>query len=446
MWSASVGDAPVDLGLSTLQLSGRLFTDPLRTYAGRTDSVCMMSARSAHSRRDPARNRIVAAFAALMLIALVGSFFLVLKGYVGGPAQSHANGADPVREPGPHAATRSTTEPRTRRAEPGADLAQRLTQAKERAAALQREGRFAEAGTVLEAEVSAAPFDRDVRLSLAQAYIGQQRFADAYKCYEAALAIVAERTQHQSEQIQAETQPASTSLGSGSPPSDTTAAKRAVTREEAELHFQAGVIASKLGNVEKAEEHFVMAQTGDPREARYPLYAAMTQIRAGKDSAAVASLVRATKLNPDLAEAWGTLAELSLKDNSLGLAGQHLERARKLQPDVVRWKVVEARILNRDGKPEAAATLLLALNPAQRREKPVMALLAESYGLLERPSEAARMYRVASDAVDTDADLAILAAEWLEKAGDTASAMTYARRASALGDTRGDDMLSRLRG
>jgi tetratricopeptide (TPR) repeat protein len=406
----------------------------------------MMSERPSHPARDPGRNRIVAAFAALMLVALVGSFFIVLKGYVGGPAQSHANGTDPVREPASFSRSRPLTEPSTRRAEPGADLAQRLTKAKERAAALQREGRFAEAGSVLEAEVSAAPFDRDIRLSLAQAYIGQQRFADAYKCYEAALAIVAERTQHQSEQLQEQPQPATTPLGSGSPPSDTTAAKRAVTREEAELHFQAGVIASKLGSVEKAEEHFVMAQTGDPREARYPLYAAMAQIRSGKDSAAVASLVRATKLNPDLAEAWGTLAELALKDNSLGLASQHLEKARALQPDVIRWKVVEARILNRDAKPEAAATLLLALNPAQRREKPVMALLAESYGLLDRPSEAAQMYRAASDAAETDAELALLAAEWLEKVGDTTSAMTYARRASALGDTRGDEMLARLRG
>ena len=81
------------------------------------------------------------------------------------------------------------------------------------------------------------------------------------------------------------------------------------------------------GQNDRAEEHYWMAQVLDAAEPRYPLFLGMMQIKKGDDDAAAASLLRAVKISPELAEGWGTLAELELKKNQNTLAAQHIERA-----------------------------------------------------------------------------------------------------------------------
>lgn len=316
---------------------------------------------------------------AALAIAVVGVGWFVFRMAVGGPAST--NGAAMAR-----------------------DAAKAVEAGLDAAAVYSRQGKFGEATAILSRLAEQSPENQTVRLALAQSLVGEKEFAAAYAQYEAAFAIE--------------------SADGG---------QSAMNAAHARLQFEAGTCANQAGLTRQAAEHYHLAQLADPADARYPLYLAMIQIKLGEDDAATASLVRAAHLNPELAEAWGTLAELALKKNALGLASQHLENAERLQPEVARWRHVRARILNRQGEPEKAATLLLALPPAARRERDVMTTLAQTYGLLKRPADAARLYADAAKDTPDDAELRFQAATWFERAGDAASAAEHARIGALLG-------------
>lgn len=281
------------------------------------------------------------------------------------------------------------------------------------AATYSSQGRYGEASAILAKLVEQSPENQPVRLMYAQSLLGEKKHKEAYGQYQAAFAL------------------------------DAAGSAAKVTAAQAKLHFEAGTCANQAGLVERAAEHYEMAQVGDPSEARYPLYLAMMQIKLGEDDAATASLVRAAKLNPDLAEAWGTMAELALRKNSLGLASQHLENAERLQPEVARWRIVRARILNREGDPEKAATLLLALDAASLRGRDAMTTLAQSYGLLKRPLDAAKLYADAAKAKPDEAELFFEAAQWFERGGDERSATEHAKIGAMLGHEGCKDLLAR---
>lgn len=297
----------------------------------------------------------------------------------------------------------------------------------EAAQTYQRDRKFAEAAAILDKLAEQAPTDRAVRLSYAQALIGLEKHAEAYKQYEAAISL-------------------SGSAGQASlkPTSDGSMPKVERDPALAQMHFEAGTCANVAKLFDRAEEHYYMAQVLDPGEPRYPVYLAMMQIKKGDDAAANASLLRAIKLNPDLAEAWGTLAELALKQNRTGLAAQHIEKARTLQPAVTRWRVVEARVLNRTGEAEKAAGLLQNLPAAERFERSVLTTLSESFGLLKRPADAAALYEQASKAAPTDAELLFETARWFQRAGDTAKARQFAQTAGMLGHVEARELEKQL--
>jgi predicted Zn-dependent protease len=290
------------------------------------------------------------------------------------------------------------------------------------AAKYQGEGKFAEAGAILAKLAETDPTDRAVRVAYAQALMGQKQFDAGYQQYEAALALM--------------------------PAGTTEKIAKGEDAEAAKLHFEAGTCANMAGKLGRAEEHYSMAQTADRKEPRYPLYLAMVQLKkGGKDgeSAATASLMRAVHLNPELGEAWGTLAEIALRNDQLNIAEQHLEKARRLQPDSVRWRMVEARVLNRRGQAEQAAALLTALRDEQRHEPAVLGVLAESYGLMRRPADAAAMYAKAFAAVTPpNAELAYQAALWFERASNGGEAAKFARSAAVLGHKDAAETAQRL--
>lgn len=294
--------------------------------------------------------------------------------------------------------------------------------------------RYAEASAVLEALAKRSPEDDGVRVLLAQSLLGEKKFAAAYAEYEAAIAVVT-RTSPSKQSVARE----------GAALAAT--AQQVLSRRDpklAELHFEAGTVASELGRLERAQEHYWMAQAVEPGDARYPLYLAMVQVRRGESDAAGASLLRAVKLKPDLPEAWGTMAELELKNNRINLAAQHLEQALRLQPGETRWRLVQARILNRQDRAEQAATTLLALTEAERRKPEVLGLLSESYGLLGKPGEAGAAYAQAFRASPDKAEFAYQAALWFERAKDVARAREMARAAGMMGHADAQELEVRL--
>jgi len=359
---------------------------PLAAACGMTDRVVMMS-------EGMSRSKGPALAVAALAIAVGVVVWLVFSMARSAPGSAQAKGG------GGSAA--------------GRDLAKTIDAGMESAAVYCRQGRYGEASAILSKLVEQSAENQPVRLMYAQSLMGEKKFKEAYAQYQAAFALEA----------------------AGS------AAK--VTPAQAKLHFEAGTCANQAGLPQRAAEHYEMAQVGDPSEARYPLYLAMMQIKLGDDAAANASLVRAAKLNPDLAEAWGTMAELALRGNSLGLAAQHLENAERLQPEVARWRIVRARILNRQGEPEKAATILLALDDASRRGKEAMTTLAQSFGLLKRPLDAAKMYADAAKASPDDAELQFEAAQWFARAGDQKSAAAHAKIGAMLGHEGCREILAR---
>ena len=150
------------------------------------------------------------------------------------------------------------------------------------------------------------------------------------------------------------------------------------------------------------------------------------------------------KISPELAEGWGTLAELELKKNQNTLAAQHIEQARGLQPNVSRWRIVHARVLNRQGDAEQAAAILQALPQADRSDLGVLALQAESYGLLKKPMLAAQMYEQAGNLMPADAEIAYAAAQWFDRAGEKQKAMQYAQKAKMLGQDGAKELLEEI--
>ncbi len=264
------------------------------------------------------------------------------------------------------------------------------------------------AAAVLEAAVADYPEDRVLWLALART---RTRLADgalsAHEAYEAALA-----------------------LGSGM----------------AEDEFEAGTAANRAGLPERAIEHYRAAEAADPTDARFPLYAAQVLMGLDRPDEARASLFRATQLDEHLAIAWGSLAELALRENRPGVALQYLAKAREQQPRVTAWRVIEARARNRLNEPAEALAALEGVGEEDRLSLPVVRLYATSAAMLGNNEEAAARFLEAAQRYSTDGRVWLEAATWLERAGDNAGAIRAAMHAGMLGEDRAREMVDRLRG
>lgn len=268
-----------------------------------------------------------------------------------------------------------------------------------------RQGQFGKAEAILRQGVAEHPEDQDLRVALGEALMGQRRYADAYEQYEKALAI---------------------------------------GPREAEIEFTAGTLAYQAGMPERSVEHYSMAQTADPSEPRYPLYLGQVQARLGQYESAKASLLRAAMLDDTNAFAWGTLADLALRENNIGIALQHIAKARHLQPNEAAWRLIEARAMKRKGEPEQALAVLLSMDPVKVREPATARLIAECYGMLGRAADAAAILADASDALPADGGLALEAAAAAERAGMKERATILGKRAQAAGNDAAAKLLERL--
>ncbi|VAX42668.1 hypothetical protein MNBD_PLANCTO03-331, partial [hydrothermal vent metagenome] len=203
-------------------------------------------------------------------------------------------------------------------------------------------------------------------------------------------------------------------------------------------------LASQLGRLDRAEEHFATAQATDTADARFPLYLAQVQVRQGRIPEARKNLLLATRLDETLAVAWGTLAELSFRGNEPNVAIQLVARARQLEPRVAAWRVIEARAKNRIGKPAEALVALGGISEAERRQLPILRLIGQCYGMMGKPAEAMHEFEAALVHDPDNSDLLFETALWCERAGEPGKALGYARRAGDLGNEAGAKMAERL--
>lgn len=267
-----------------------------------------------------------------------------------------------------------------------------------------------QAEKVLRDAILRRPNNADLRIKLGETLIAQDRPRDAYEQYNEAIGL---------------------------------------SPDSAELNFAAGTLASMTGLIDRAAKHYQLAQQLDPTNPKYPLYLGQIQRKLGRFDEARASLLRTTALDPDLAVAWGALADLSLESGSLEMASHYVDKALAIAPASSNWRLIEARILRRKGEPEKAAVLLKAI--AQEQATPDPMILREQalcYGLLGRKEDAAALYDRAVEIGHPDpktlGELNYEAALWHERLGQNAQALTCATRAVELGDERAKRVVERL--
>lgn len=208
--------------------------------------------------------------------------------------------------------------------------------------------------------------------------------------------------------------------------------------------FKAGTVANMAGWPEKAVEHYDAAQQADPANPDIPLFMGQVQKNLGRLDAAKASLLRSARINDSVAITWGSLAEISLQEGQNNIALQHIAKARQLEPRVTVWRLVEARALKRLAKPEEALALLTPLDETERQEPAVARVIAECYGMLDKPADAAAALELARLARKDDADLALDTAVAFDRAGDKARAAELATLAAQLGNQAAVPLRDRL--
>lgn len=302
----------------------------------------------------------LALVAALLIALLIAGGVLAYLGLASAPASANAD-------------------PQPTQTNPADTLAAGLRSASN----LLADAKHQQADAVLAALEKQHPEDPEVHLARARARLGMNDHPAAYASYQAALAI----------------------LGSAAPP---------------DVHFEAGTVANQAGLTDRALEHFSMAQAADATDPRYPLYLAMIQLKHNDTEPAYASLIRAAKLDPRLAEAWGTLGEIDLNRNRLTLARQHLEKAIALQPHSPKWRTALARLCNREGKPDAALNHISVLDDGPRLSKPALEVALQAYGFLDKPGDAVALLEQAAAANPDDRWTADQLKEWRKRASNAA--------------------------
>jgi tetratricopeptide (TPR) repeat protein len=216
--------------------------------------------------------------------------------------------------------------------------------------------------------------------------------------------------------------------------------------ESAPVAFAAGSLAAVLGEPARAAAFHARAGELDPGNADYPLHLARAQVEMGEIDEAKASLARAAVLDEGRGIIWGMLGELAFRENRLAMAAEHVTKARRLEPSVVAWRVLEARILKRRGEPERALLLLQGLSGPDRNQAPVLRAMGECLGMLGRPGDALALYEVAIEAVPGEPEFRYEAALWAERLGRTDRALELAREARLMGEARADAVIERLGG
>lgn len=262
---------------------------------------------------------------------------------------------------------------------------------------LVKDENFVGAERVMAEAVRRFPSDQDLRLSFGDYLMTRERWSEAYDQYAAA-------------------------IDAGAVP--------------ARAYFAAGTLASMSQRPQRAAEHYEQAMRADPNTPEFPLYLASARMKLSQWSQAKAALALAGRLAPDRAEVWGMYSQIALNENNLGIAAQQAERARQLEPNEPAWVLMEAKVRKRAGDPERALDLLSAMPQQVLDEPETLKLLAECYGMLGRPGDAASRYIDAAEREPGDASIAFEAALWLQRTGEGKEAIVWAEKARILGHER----------
>lgn len=218
---------------------------------------------------------------------------------------------------------------------------------------------------------------------------------------------------------------------------------------DADLLTIAGTVASSVGKPQRAIELYRQATVKSPEKGEAFLLLGQVQMKHATLDEAKASLLQAGRLITDRGVIWGTLAEIGLRENKLQLAEQYIVKARQIEPNMLDWRLIEARLRNRLNQPEKSVAILGGLSETELLQRRTARLLSESMSMMGEKREAMELLCRASEANLSDAELAMDAAAASERAGDTVRAIKMAERATNATDEKvksaANTLLTRLR-
>jgi tetratricopeptide (TPR) repeat protein len=337
--------------------------------------------------------RIVVSALAVLCLVMIGALIVTLKPEAT-PQQAEAAPGSPSAQ----GAGESQLTP-----EQKAELRLTLEQASQEL----NQGQYALAQRRLEDAATRFPRRQQVQTLLHEAHVGQQQWQPAYAAIQEAI-----------------------NIGPASAP----------------MHDAAGVVANKAGFVEEAVQHYALAMSIDAANPKYPLYRAQLLLKLGEDDQARRFLMQTVNLDEAQDFAWGTLAQLALRENEPDLALQYITRAREIEPTRSHWIIEECKALRRKNEAERAAMLITGLPQDVRDQPGILEDLATSYAMLGQPGDAATAWQERSDRLPNDWYAAWQAAVWFERAGDYEEALRFAQIAAVVGPEQEQprEMLRRL--
>ncbi len=209
--------------------------------------------------------------------------------------------------------------------------------------------------------------------------------------------------------------------------------------------FTAGTLANMLDQLELAEMHYNESMRLDPKNPDTPIFLAAIQIKMNQLVNAKINLALAGKMSPDRAKIYVMRSEIAMRENNMVIALEQIRRAIDLEPTEVAWILQEARVLKRSGNAEQALNQLASL-PQEYVDLPETAfVMAECYGMLGRPGDAASRLMDVAQKYPRDSKLAFEVALWLERTGERADAIEWAKKAIALGNERAGGWIESLK-
>jgi len=264
---------------------------------------------------------------------------------------------------------------------------------------------YPQATTVLEHAASQYPGDQELHLALGDLYMLQNRHGDAYAQYVSGIEIG---------------------------PSSAIA------------EFTAGTLANMLDKPELAEGHYIASMRLDPKNPDTPIFLAAIQMKMNKLKKAKSNLALAGTVSPNRARIYGMRSEIAMRENKLVIALEQIRKAIDIEPREVGWILQEARVLKRSGKAEQALNQLASLAQEDIDLPETAMIMAECYGMLGRPGDAASRLMDVAQKHPNDAKLAFEVALWLERAGEREGAIEWARKAIAAGNERAEAWIESL--
>lgn len=220
---------------------------------------------------------------------------------------------------------------------------------------------------------------------------------------------------------------------------DTFARSLAVYDRQADIQFTAGVIAeTNLRELEKARKHYRAALKIDPVNTKYLQCLSNVSIKLNDTHEAELAALEAIRIDPTLAKAHALLAEALARQNKITMALEAISKARDLtsinDTEATRYFVRHAEWLRRRdsaGRDEALAMLLAAPEIfAVRRD--VQEQLARTYQSLNLHQKAAEVWARWVSGHPSDAAAAAEAGLAAIKAGDRPAAEKFLELGQAI--------------